>query len=153
MTKVYLALYKGKKDIKKPKHVLFRAVDELIRWVTHSPYSHCEIAINIGNDRYECYSSSYRDGGVRKKTMRLPSDKWDLMPIQSNPVTILDYFKQTQGKAYDLIGVLGLVFRLQHHQTKYFCSEWCYNAITGDDTGYRFSPACLHELIITGELK
>jgi len=62
---VQLALYKARGNW----------INRLICWWTGSPYSHCELVING-----TCYSSSIRDGGVRGKTMALPSDKWDAVP-------------------------------------------------------------------------
>ncbi|MDK4533368.1 hypothetical protein QG083_10850, partial [Kingella kingae] len=77
MRKIYLALYKGKKDGKDIKTRLLRCADWAVRQSTNGIYSHCEIAIAHDDGLYSCYSSSIRDGGVRFKVMPLPPDKWD----------------------------------------------------------------------------
>ena len=82
MVQVYLALYKGKAAINTPRDVVKRIADSVVRLATCSPYSHCEIAVKHPRDGlFDCYSSSARDGGVRIKTMPLPADKWDLIPL------------------------------------------------------------------------
>ncbi|OBX04200.1 enoyl-CoA hydratase, partial [Gallibacterium salpingitidis] len=63
---VYLALYKGKRSGKSLYAHWCRLCDLLIRKCTRGKYSHCEIAVKK-DGFYECYSSSVRDGGVRKK--------------------------------------------------------------------------------------
>lgn len=45
--KVYLALYKGKKEGRGLKVRWARFRDWLVRTVTRSPYSHCEIAVTV----------------------------------------------------------------------------------------------------------
>lgn len=65
--KVYLALYKGKKEGRGLKVRWARFRDWLVRTVTRSPYSHCEIAVTVHpKTLYTCYSASARDGGVRR---------------------------------------------------------------------------------------
>lgn len=150
---VYLALYKGKKTIKRPIDLFWRGADKLIRIMTRGKYSHCEIAImanhtaKTSSPMYVCYSSSFRDGGVRKKRMKLPNDKWDLLPLNGlSGDEIKQYFNATQGKHYDVLGVLGYLIGIHQHPNKFFCSEWCYNAIFGSDEGWRFSPVQLAEI-------
>lgn len=63
MSKVYLALYKGRKQIKSPKDLIYRFIDWGIRKATRGEYSHCEIAIQMPDGQFDCYSSSFRDGG------------------------------------------------------------------------------------------
>ena len=78
MAKVYLALYKGRKTIKTPKDLAFRIIEWVIRKVTGGQYSHCEITVPVAfsDGLFDCYSSSFRDGGVRCKRMQLPAEKW-----------------------------------------------------------------------------
>lgn len=87
MYKVYLALYKGSGG-----SLYDRLTDWLIRKITKGKYSHCEIAVKKETnftDRYdceeyyECYSSSVRDGGVRKKVIHLDDGKWDLIKLNN----------------------------------------------------------------------
>lgn len=138
MNKVYLACYHGRAS--KRWH---RICDGITKFFTRGKYSHCEIAVHLHGNRYKCYSSSYRDGGVRVKVMALDDAKWDLVPLDITPKQVRQYFGATRGAGYDLIGALGCVAGLRQHPYKYFCSEWCFNAIHDSDQGWRFSPVML----------
>ena len=143
MNKVYLACYHGK-----ARKSLHRFCDNLTRFFTRGKYSHCEIAIALPDGRYECYSSSIRDGGVRTKIMPLNPDKWDLIALDGiSPEQITRYYRQNHGLGYDLLGALGCVVGLRQYPNKYFCSEWCFNAIFGSDEGWRFSPNQLAQIV------
>lgn len=143
---VYLALYKGRRDGAwyQPKVAAAWLSDWIIRTLTRSPYSHCEIAVDKGNGQYNCYSASIRDGGVRLKTMPLPADKWDLIPVnqQDAYIDVLNYFAQTRGKPYDFIGACGVVLGIKGSLKKWFCSEWCAAAL-GVQYPDRYSPQAL----------
>lgn len=142
MSKVYLACYHGR--AKKLSH---RLCDGITKFFTRGKYSHCEIAIALPDGRYQCYSSSYRDGGVRTKAMQLDADKWDLFPLTISVEQIQSSFEQTKWSGYDLLGALGCVAGLRQHPTKYFCSEWCFNTIYQSDQGWRFSPVSLAAIV------
>lgn len=149
MNKVYLALYKGRKKGRKPTALLARFSDWLTRKLTKGIYSHCEIVVEreemIGNYDsdiiYDCYSSSIRDGGVRKKYIDVTDKKWDLVELKGvTEKQIKEYFEKTKGAKYDWLGAIGVVFGIPHARSKFFCSEWCANAINGGEQGWRFSP-------------
>ena len=144
MTQVYLALYKGRKRGKTPREQWQRLMDWAVRWATNGQYSHCEIAVDKGNGQYNCYSASIRDGGVRLKTMPLPADKWDLIPVnqQDAYIDVLNYFAQTRGKPYDFIGACGVVLGINGSLKKWFCSEWCAAAL-GLQYPDRYSPQAM----------
>ena len=145
MTQVYLALYKGRKRGKTPRELWQRLMDWAVRWATNGQYSHCEIAVKHSfADDYHCYSASLRDGGVRSKTMPLPADKWDLIPVnqQDAYIDVLHYFAQTRGKPYDFIGACGVVLGIKGSLKKWFCSEWCAAAL-GLQYPDRYSPQAL----------
>lgn len=136
MSRVYLAMYKAKGNW----------VDKVIRLFTGKPYSHCELAVANG-DKYLCYSSSPRDGGVRYKAMRLTEDKWDLIPITGVSVAqIAQFYGKTVGKKYDFIGAIGCVLPLRQKPSRYYCSEWCYEAIFGTQPKKALSPNDLAKL-------
>ncbi|OAU97577.1 hypothetical protein [Moraxella catarrhalis] len=139
--KVYLACYHGRAD-----KVGHRLCDGITRFMTKGKYSHCEIVISKQDGLYECYSSSIRDGGVRVKTMKLDSSHWDLILLNISKEQVLDFYKQTANCSYDLLGALGIVLGLRQHPDKYFCSEWCFEAITNKQNGYRFSPNDLYAM-------
>ena len=141
---IYLALYKGRRDGAwyQPDIAAARLSDWIIRTLTLSQYSHCELALAHGNGQYDCYSSSIRDGGVRVKTMPLPSEKWDLIPVRATEAQVRSAFETTRGARYDWLGATGVITRWRHDKRKWFCSEWCAAAL-GLQYPDRYSPQAL----------
>ena len=143
MAKVYLAMYKHKRDWhNEPVKAIS---DRITRFFTKGKYSHCEIANGHYYEHatvYDCYSSSVQDGGVRCKQIDVSdSMKWDLIPLTDiTEAQIKAYFNRTLGCKYDWWGALGIVLGIKQKRSKYFCSEWCFNAILGVENGWRFSP-------------
>lgn len=138
---IYLALYKGRRDGSGWRVWCARFTDWLTRILTRGQYSHAEIAIRLPETaEYECYSASLRDGGVRMKTMPLPSAKWDLIALPDSVGGRLEaLWSQTQGQGYDLLGAFGVVFGLPENRRRWFCSEWV-GAALGLSESWRFSP-------------
>lgn len=138
---VYLALYKAPGNF----------VDKIIRMFTGKPYSHCELAVENG-DKYLCYSSSPRDGGVRCKAMHLTEDKWDLIPVTDISVAqIAQFYGKTTGKKYDFIGAIGCVLPLRQKPSRYYCSEWCFVAVFGETPNTTISPNQLAQLLLNNK--
>ena len=106
--------------------------DKLICIWTFSRFSHCEI---VGTDGL-CYSSSPRDGGVRKKEIDLDSGHWEVFDIvvehkrfeyYKNQAVLNKFFESTKGLQYDWKAIyfsMGINIGLQD-KDKWFCSEWC----------------------------
>lgn len=141
---MYIAFYKGKKQGRSPKILLLRLLDWTTRKLTRGQYSHCEIALPHPHSStlFNCYSASLRDGGVRVKTMPLPPDKWDLIPLPDNErlhLNLREHFAATQGCRYDYLGALGIVSFTKQNPKRWFCSEWC-GAVLGLRESWRFSP-------------
>ena len=143
---IYLALYKGRRDGAwyQPDIAAARLSDWIIRLFTRSPYSHCELAVLRTDGQYDCYSSSIRDGGVRLKTMPLPPEKWDLIPVRATEAQVRAAFETTRGTKYDWIGATGVIARWRHDKRKWFCSEWCAMAL-GLANPERFCPGSMAE--------
>ncbi|MDP8173691.1 enoyl-CoA hydratase [Pasteurella skyensis] len=148
MSNIYIALYKGKGNW----------VDKIVRLFTRGRYSHCELVVkkteftggsHYENDTvYECYSSSPRDNGVRRKNINIDNKNWDLVKLDNvTEQQIISYYQQTKGAKYDLWGAIGVCLGIQDEREKYFCSEWCFNVIFGSDQGWRFSPNQLAVII------
>lgn len=141
--KIYLALYKGRRDGTGSQVWAARFTDWLTCKLTRGIYSHCEIAVALDGGQFECYSSSIRDGGVRCKTMPLPAAKWDLIELPDSSgslkTNLAAVFAQTQGQRYDLPGALGVVFKTRQRSGRWFCSEWC-GTVLGLPEAWRFSP-------------
>jgi len=98
--------------------------DKLIAKYTHGSYSHCEIII----DGY-MYSSSPRDGRVRKKKHIVDMNIWKYIHIDIEAKNILQFFDLTKGCRYDWLGILGFIIPFKDRTNKWFCSEWCSNAL------------------------
>ena len=141
--KIYLALYKGRRDGSGAQVWAARFTDWLTRKLTRGQYSHCEIVEFVGDNEYRCHSSSIRDGGVRCKYMPLPAAKWDLIALPDHAgslkANLAAVFAQTQGQRYDLPGALGVVFKTRQRSGRWFCSEWC-GQMLGLSEPWRFSP-------------
>ena len=142
---IYLALYKGRRDGSGWRVRMARFTDWLTRVLTRGKYSHCEIAVRLpetaDGQEYECYSASIRDKGVRMKTMPLPADKWDLIPLDDAVLHAhtVGLYLRTAGQGYDLPGAFGVVFWLPENRRRWFCSEWVGKAL-GLAESWRFSP-------------
>ena len=120
-------------------------VDKVIRWWTRSNYSHVELVIDG-----LWYSSSPRDGGVRKATI-VAKDNWDLVEVEVEEAWVEDLYRTTEKCGYDFKGILGneiLPFRV-HSESKYYCSEWCAEALRLEDT--LVSPEKLYQLVAERE--
>lgn len=107
-----LAMYKGKGNF----------YDMLIRIVTNSQYSHCELVIDG-----ICYSSSPRDGGVRMKYIYL-DDNWDSFNLleEYTQEKALDWFVKNVSKKYDWFGAITSILPFSiNASNKFFCSEAC----------------------------
>ncbi|WP_315538615.1 hypothetical protein [Eikenella corrodens] len=139
---IYLALYHGHRGGTGWRVWAARFTDGLTRILTRGRYSHCELAVRLPETaEYECYSASIRDGGVRMKTMPLPADKWDLIPLDDAVLHAhtVGLYLRTAGQGYDLPGAFGVVFGLPENRRRWFCSEWVGKAL-GLSESWRFSP-------------
>lgn len=152
---IYLAFYRGRKTIRSPIDVVYRLFDWLVRVITWSEFSHCEIAVK-DEYGYTCYSASGRDKGVRSKRIELNSDEWVLVDISHivNRQAIESYYQHTDQAKYDYAGCIGTVLPAINCKRRFFCSEWVWNAIQFSKikpsqvkkSGHRFSPGDLFEI-------
>lgn len=153
---IYLISYKHKRKVDSLTHLRYRFFDELTRFFTRGKYTHSEIAIKQPNGSYDCYSSSVRDKGVRKKNMFLKPERWDFIELPNvTEAQVEYYFNLTDYQKYDFLGAIGLALPFRDNSKKQFCSEWCYNAINSkmvkgmfcdSKNGWRFSPSQLYAI-------
>lgn len=132
----YLAFYKGP------------AVDWVHKTTHHatciwtrSKYSHVELVIDG-----VCYSSSGRDGGVRKKVISTlyTSGRWDIYEVQIDKAFALNLFKREAGLGYDYLGVAKFVLPfIPSSQSRWYCSE-LVTAMLGTTDNHK-SPQQLFE--------
>lgn len=147
MCRYQVAFYRGRKKGKGVMPTIFRALDSLTRLVTKGPYSHCEIVEKLPDGTYKCFSSSYRDGGVRSKILSLDSDSWDLVDAPYLTAEAVEEVKRrTVGLKYDLVGAVGVVILSPDRPHKWFCSELAAEVI-GLKEPWRFSPNTLYSVV------
>ena len=109
-------------------HALFDRLARLVKgkWVNWrfkpGRYSHSEIVING-----LCYSSSFRDGGVRSKEIDLTDGHWDVVDVGGNDADALMWFAMHEGQKYDWPALGRFVFGHWWPQVTawWFCSEAC----------------------------
>ena len=133
---VWLASYKGPAE-----GLLYNTTHQVIKRVTRSIYSHSE-AVILGKG----YSSSERDGGVRKKDINFRDGKWDYIPVPwVKAADVLGLYNRTDGDDYDFWGLrLFLGIDAPEDEKKWWCSEWVATAFQMPDT--RISPGELHKV-------
>jgi len=136
---VALAFYKGRS----------RLFDRLVRWWTRSPYSHVELVLSVSEDGMaECASSSFLDGGVRVRWMRLDGSRWDVVELPGFDADAARvWFAEHLGEGYDVLGLLGFVWPVRHRRRRWFCSEAIVEALGAPDS-WRYSPALLASAVL-----
>lgn len=124
----------------------------LTRWWTNGPYSHCELVLEERNGESLCGSSSFIDGGVRLKWITLDPTHWDLVDVDgifNTREQALAWFQQHEGQGYDVLGLLGFVWRrADGNRHKWVCSE-SVGAALGIQQPWRFGPNALSALART----
>ncbi len=115
--------------------------NRLVRWWTHSPYSHVELVFPWG----VAASSSYMDGGVRFKCIDFDPALWDFVDLPADLASAAeDWFNVHYDEPYDLLGNLHfIVSAVGDDKRKWFCSEACAAAL-GMPNPERFDPGTLH---------
>ena len=113
-----VAFYKG---LSAPHRDFFDWV--ICKW-TRGKYSHVELII----DGF-MYSSSPRDGRVRKTQHTTDNKSWDYVEVEIKEANVIDFFNMTQGNKYDWLGILGFIIPIKDRTNEWFCSEWVSNAL------------------------
>lgn len=144
MQELKLAFYIGKKS-KNPKATF---LDSVICLFTRSKYSHVELIYDLDHEnmRALAWSSSPLDGGVRRTTIDIHQERWDVFAIDGVHTSdeLHAWFEKHEGKKYDWAGAIGVKFRfLKHHSDKWFCSEIIASYL-GLKRPHRISPIKLY---------
>jgi uncharacterized protein YycO len=140
-----LAFYKGTKA-ENPNAKLFDIA--VCAW-TGGRFSHCELVISGTDDKAVCWSSSQRDGGVRRKTIDLMTGRWVIvdLPFYVDGLAAVSWFIQHEGQPYDIAGLFGFILPWRtEDKDKWFCSESCAAAIKIANH-WKIHPNKLHEII------
>lgn len=100
--------------------------DKAICYYTKGQYSHTELVLFDSIS----YSSSPRDGGVRRKKIIFDDKDWDFIEIDNIDVNkIVKFFNLTENDKYDWIGIFGFIVPFKDRTNAWFCSEWVSNAL------------------------
>lgn len=113
-----------------------RLFSRLIKARLVTDYPHAGIAINgrmyHANGRKGLHSSTY-DPAL-----------WVLIDLGTErDRRVLDLFEIRRGVKYDWFSLLAFVGLKARHSERYYCYEWCYQAITGKHPTERVTPETL----------
>ena len=102
-----------------------RIFARLVVLVRGGDSAHCEISDRWDNEGgHSCVSASFLDGGVRRKFLTLPKEKWRIYELDSPVEAVADWYKKHVGKGYDILGLLGFIVRTKiENPNRFFCSE------------------------------
>ena len=127
---LHLAFYRGEQH--------GRWLDRAIARHDRGPFSHVELvfAQHPRGRSVACFSSSWRDGGVRFKWLTLGganAPKWAVLPVPMWPADVLRVRRwcvRQVGGRYDVPGVLAFKLPLVRDRLDWwFCSEICCRAL------------------------
>lgn len=129
-----VAFYKGKK----------RLFNRLTSWWLRGPYSHCELIIEGLQSGVVCASSSFMDGGVRVKVIKLDPEHWDVIEVAGDVELACQWLNDHAGEGYDTLGLIGFIARvIKQDKRRWFCSE-AVAAMLQIPEPWRFDPCNLH---------
>lgn len=154
---VYVAFYCYCEPVTDFASLKRRIIHELTCRLTKSRYSHCEIArrdtargAGKSSRVFICDSASGRDGGIRRKQMRLTPNHWDLIKVADASMTrIDDLYRRNVGKKYDYLGALRAICPFIHQSPqRWYCSEYVAAALAlPADSG--LTPQTLYSYLTT----
>ncbi len=118
-------------------------LDRLIRWRTGSIYSHVELVIGGS-----WYTSSPRDGGVRRREIVPKPGHWDFVPVDVDAERIIRLWAATDGEGYDWLGIVGHAIGIPriHSYGRWTCSEWVAEAM-GLPNPWRWTPERIWQVV------
>ncbi len=125
-----VAFYKGRS----------RIFNRLVSWFCKGVYSHVELVMCESPHGHVCASSSFLDGGVRIKVIKLKTEHWDIVDVGGDPVAAHEWLDQHLGDGYDIRGLIGFIWRPAYQSRKrWYCNE-AVGAMLGEVDPWRFDP-------------
>ena len=128
-----------------------RLFNRVVSWWDNGKFSHTEAVLGVEPDgKAYCGSSSFMDGGVRNKIISLDSEKWTLVDMPQWAVErSKHWFALYAGSEYDVLGILGFVWRpLPEVKTKFYCNE-AVGLSQGVVQPWRFTPNSFFALCLS----
>lgn len=118
-----------------------RFFNKAVCWWLNGPYSHAELILETDHNGISaCASSSFMDGGVRLKYMRLNPANWDIFEIDGDIGAAWTWLRLHDEMLYDTFGLIGTVWRRSEGDpNKMWCTE-SIAAMLGYDEPWRFDP-------------
>lgn len=131
---MHVAHYKGRT----------RMFNRLVCWYLRGHVSHTELVLCTDTAGVSlCASSSFMDGGVRAKWIALDPEHWELREVIGDRAKALQWLEDHKGQGYDVLGLLGFVWRrIEGARKRWFCSE-AVAAMLGLPDPWRFDPMTL----------
>lgn len=124
-----------------------RIFPRLVTWYRGGDSAHCEIGIYWKGSEHDCVSSSFLDDGVRRKLIDMPADKWRIYEVDIPKHVAIEWWHDNDGKKYDVLGLLGFVWRrVKHSAKRLFCSEVAAE-ILGFKDAYLFDLITLESVV------
>ena len=100
-----------------------RAFARVVTSLRGGDSAHCEVAWAWDGALHRCVSSSWLDGGVRRKDIEMPPEKWRIYELPAAIAPQL-WYERHAGAGYDVLGLLGILWpRVGHRRHRWFCSE------------------------------
>lgn len=114
-----------------------KLLDRAISLIDGSPFSHCELVINdLGDQCYDCISSSHRDGGLRRKNIDMSGSHWVLIPVMCDMGHVLRWYNKRRKFKYNYFGIIRTVIPNSYEPAhSLFCSEACADMLELVDPG------------------
>lgn len=128
-----------------------RFIDNVIRWWTNGPYSHCELIIEEKEGHPLTLCASSKEGeGVRFKWLDLNPIDWDILEIYTDETIVIKWFYDHSGEKYNYMGILDFVIPLKTiwEKRRWVCSEACAEALGFSNTS-KISPNDLYRFLIS----
>ena len=128
-------------------------IDKIIRIITNSKYSHCELLLPDGR----MFSSDGWDNGKVRYTTQYNLDNWDILTFDikdSELATLISWCDHKIGLQYDWLGVTRFIIPfIKQDPDKWFCSEIVcaglefIGRINKSIKTYRVSPKSLYNIL------
>ena len=86
--------------------------------------------------------------------MELQPERWDLVEIDQSKIKVSDIksiYNKTVGCKYDFFGACGVILGFGNAKSRYFCSEWCAEALKLKRP-HTFSPVSLYRYLLDSNL-
>lgn len=125
-----------------------RFYNRAVSWILYGPHSHAELVLDEDDGLCKCGSSSFMDGEVRVKWMKLNPAHWDFVTVDADYVKAEKWFRDHCGEDHDLLGLLGSLWRRLAGKETTWSSGAAIAAALGFPEPWRFDPMSLWAALV-----